>query len=109
MDQLAAADWRAHTIGPGLRCLECIGQYDSGQVQLERDGYLDNPTYIEGLSKEHPLKVRENVFAFSMGCASLQLNQMINLVLDPLGHANSGESCIISSARGWSLVTLRIV
>jgi hypothetical protein len=91
LDQLAAADWRGHTVGPRHRCLECIGQYDSGHVQLERDGYLDDPTYIEGLAKDHPLKVRENVFAFSMGCASLQLNQMLNLVLDPLGQANSGE------------------
>jgi hypothetical protein len=89
--ELVAADWRAHTIGPGHRCLECIGQYDSGYVQLERDGYLDDPTYIEGLAAEHPLRVRENVFAFSMGCASMQFNQMLNLAIDPLGQANSGE------------------
>jgi len=46
---------------------------------------------IEGLAAEHPLRVRENVFAFSMGCASMQFNQMLNLALDPLGQANSGE------------------
>lgn len=91
LGQLAAADWRAHTVGPGHRCLECIGQYDSGLVQLEREGYLDDPTYIEGLAKDHPLRVRENVFGFSMGCASMQFNQLLNLVLDPLGQANSGE------------------
>jgi hypothetical protein len=89
--ELIAADWRAHTIGPNRRCLECIGQYESGYVQLERDGHLDDPTYIENLTAEHPLRVRENVFAFSMGCASMQFNQMLNLVLDPLGQGNSGE------------------
>ncbi|MBN8991360.1 MAG: ThiF family adenylyltransferase [Rhizobiales bacterium] len=89
--EFAAADWRAHTIGPGRRCLECIGQYDSGHVQIERDGYLEDPTYIEHLSAGHPLKARENVFAFSMSCASLQFNQMLNFALDPLGQANSGE------------------
>lgn len=39
--RLVAADWRAHTIGPGQhRCLECIGQYDSSYVQVERDGLI---------------------------------------------------------------------
>lgn len=91
LGELSAADWRAHTVGPEHRCMECLGQYDSGFVQLERDGYLDDPTYIEGLAKDHPLKVRENVFAFSMSCASMQFNQMLNLALNPLGQANSGE------------------
>ncbi len=89
--ELVAADWRAHTVGVGRRCLECIGQYDSGMVQLEREGRLDDPTYIEGLSMDHPLRARENVFAFSMACGSLQLLQLLNLALDPLGQANSGE------------------
>jgi len=56
-----------------------------------RDGYLDDPTYIQGLSKSHPLKARENVFAFSMACASLQTLQMLAMVLDPLGRSNPGQ------------------
>jgi hypothetical protein len=89
--ELAAADWRAHTLTVGHRCMQCLGQYDLGFVQVEREGYLDDPTYIEGLKKDHPLRVRENVFAFSMACASQQLLQMLALVLDPLGQPNSGE------------------
>jgi molybdopterin-synthase adenylyltransferase len=89
--ELTAASWRAHTVTAGHRCLECIGQYDSGMVQVERDGYLDDPTYIEGLAKDHPLRARENVFAFSMGCASLQALQMLTMVIDPLGRSNPGE------------------
>lgn len=90
-DELSAASWRAHTVTVGHRCLECIGQYDSGMVQVERDGYLDDPTYIEGLAKDHPLRARENVFAFSMACASLQMLQLLAVVIDPLGRSNPGE------------------
>ncbi len=90
-DELVVASWRTHTVTVGHRCLECIGQYDFGLVQVERDGYLDDPTYIEGLAKDHPLRVRENVFAFSMSCASLQTLQMLAMVIDPLGRSNPGE------------------
>jgi hypothetical protein len=89
-DELAAADWRAHTVTVGHRCMECIGQYDSGLVQHEREGYLDDPSYIQGLRKDHPLRASENVFAFSMACASQQMLHMLSLTLDPLGRSNPG-------------------
>ncbi len=88
--KLVAADWRAHTATIGRRCLQCHRQYDPGLVQAEREGFLDDPTYIEGLPKDHPFKVRENVFAFSMSCASLQMLQMLALTLAPLGLSNPG-------------------
>jgi hypothetical protein len=71
--------------------MQCLEQYDAGLVQLERDGYLDDPTYIENLTRDHPLRVRENVFAFSMSCASLQMLQMLAMTLDPLDQPNPGE------------------
>jgi molybdopterin/thiamine biosynthesis adenylyltransferase len=91
LGKLAAADWRAHTATIGRPCLQCLGQYDPAHVQLEREGMLDDPKYIEGLPKDHPLKSRENVFAFSMSCASLQTLQMLALVLAPLDLSNPGS------------------
>ncbi|MGH9400647.1 MAG: HesA/MoeB/ThiF family protein [Terriglobia bacterium] len=90
-NKLAAADWRAHTATIGRPCLQCLGQYDPGHVQLEREGLLDDPKYIEGLARDHPLKSRENVFAFSMSCASMQTLQMLALVLAPLDQPNPGS------------------
>lgn len=90
LGKLAAADWRAHTATIGRPCLQCLGQYDPGLVQTEREGNLDDPRYIEALPDEHPLKARENVFAFSMACASQQMLQMLALVLAPLDQPNPG-------------------
>jgi molybdopterin-synthase adenylyltransferase len=88
--KLAAADWKTHTVTVGRRCLQCLGQYDPGLVQTEREGFLDDPTYIAGLPKHHPLKTRANVFAFSMSCASMQMLQMLAFSLAPLGQPDAG-------------------
>jgi hypothetical protein len=91
LGKLVAADWSAHTATFGRACLQCVGQYDPGLVQVEREGYLDDPTYIDRLPQDHILKARENVFAFSMACASQQNLQMLALVLAPLDQSNPGS------------------
>jgi hypothetical protein len=88
--KIAAADWRAHTATVGRPCLACLRQYDPSHVQIEQEGLLDDPKYIDGLPKDHPLKSRQNVFAFSMACASLQMLQMLAMVLNPLDQPNPG-------------------
>jgi hypothetical protein len=87
---LQGADWRAHVAAPTRRCLECLGQYNSGYVELERKGDLDDPTYIQTLPKDNVLKRNENVFPFSSNLASLQVLQMLSMVIAPLGISDIG-------------------
>jgi hypothetical protein len=89
--QISKADWRAHTATVGRPCLHCLGQYSLGHVQTEREGHLDDSTYIEGLHRHHVLRAGENVFGFSMACASLQNLQMLALALAPLDQPNPGS------------------
>lgn len=89
---LRRVDIRAHVAAPSRSCLECVGQYDSGMVSMERDGYLDTPHYIAGLPDDHPAKHNENVFAFSLQAAGFQLAQMISMIARPMGLGNAGAT-----------------
>jgi hypothetical protein len=81
--RLIGAEWRAHLVGPNRRCMECLGQYDPGEVGMERAGLLDDPTYIASLPADHHLRRGENVFAFSMACAAAEVLEMLRAVLGP--------------------------
>lgn len=88
--KLRGADWKAHTVGPGHRCLLCLGQYDPGLVAADQRGDLEDPSYLETLPEDHPVKANENVFGFSLGVASLELMQWIMLTVAPLGLGPAG-------------------
>lgn len=78
---------------PSRRCLACLGQYEPGHVQMERDGLLEDPSYIEGLSEDHELRSNENVFPFALNSAGLAVLQMLSFVIAPVGVSNVGEFC----------------
>ena len=88
---LRRADWKAHIATPGRRCLECLEQFNPGLVQAEREGWLDDPDYIKGLPESHPIKRNENVMAFSLNVASLEVLQLFMMVIAPLKISNAGQ------------------
>ena len=73
-------DWQIHAVGPGRACLVCVGALRRSDVSLDRDGKLDDPEYIAGLSDlERAAISRRNVFPFSMSVAAHQVLQAIGI------------------------------
>jgi hypothetical protein len=87
---MQGAEWSAQVAAPGRRCLECAKRFDAGYVQAERDGLLDDPRYLANLPPGHPLVANENVFAFSMGAAALEVGQFLSMVVAPSGLPDNG-------------------
>ena len=75
-----SARWRTHLIIPGNACLRCTGQYSTSDVVAELDGSLDDSSYIENLP-ENERPRNQNVFPFSLGCASMQINLLIRYLI----------------------------
>lgn len=78
---LLHVDWRIHTVGPEHACLYCLAALRRSDSALDRDGMLDDPDYIRGLSHaERELYQRRNVFAFSLSVAAHEVLQLVGLV-----------------------------
>jgi len=74
-------DWRIHTVGPGRACLVCLGALRRSDAGLDRDGLLDDPDYLQGLSEADRERYnRRNVFAFSLAVAAHEVLHLAGLV-----------------------------
>ncbi|WP_419857162.1 HesA/MoeB/ThiF family protein [Candidatus Palauibacter irciniicola] len=87
---MRGAEWGAHVAMPGRACLECLGQFDPANVTLERQGLLDDPTYIEQLREDHELRRNENVFGFALSVSGMMVCQFLSLVVQPAGMGDAG-------------------
>jgi molybdopterin/thiamine biosynthesis adenylyltransferase len=85
---MRGAAWRTHVLRPGRPCLVCNGQLDPALVPLDRDGLLDDPTYIarSGLTA----LARQNVAALSASVSASQLALFVSLVAAPGGIGEPG-------------------
>lgn len=85
---LAHVDWTIQTVGPERACLYCLGALLRSDAALDRDGLLDDPDYIQGLSPaERERYERRNVFAFSLSVAAHEILQLVGLIT---GNARIG-------------------
>jgi len=90
--RIIGADWKAQTVGYKRACLECLGQYKTENAILERNGFLDDPSYVLGLIEDKAYKeAHENVFPFSSNLASLEVLQLLSLFIAPSGLADMGQ------------------
>ena len=79
--RLVHVDWRIHTVGPEQACLYCLGALRRSDVALDRDGKLDDPDYLNGLSPADRERYgRRNVFAFSLSVAAHEVLQFVGLL-----------------------------
>lgn len=79
VERFKGAEWQAQTVGPGRACLECLEAFTGEDADTERQGKLDDPSYLRGLPKDHRLKRNENVYPFSMHLAATEVLQLIAL------------------------------
>jgi len=79
--RLVHVDWRIHTVGPERACVYCLDAVRRSDAALDREGKLDDPDYIAGLSADDRARFsRRNVFAFSLSVASHEVLQLVGLV-----------------------------
>jgi molybdopterin-synthase adenylyltransferase len=83
------ATWRTHVLRPGRPCMVCNGQLDPARVTIDRQGLLDDPTYIAGAGAG-VRDQRQNVAALAAGVSGSMLSHFVGLVAAPSGIGETG-------------------
>jgi hypothetical protein len=79
---MRSGSWRAHTLVPGRPCMLCTRQLNTTDIQLDRQGLLDDPDYIEQSGRE-PEAGAPNVAAYSASVSAALLAQFVSLTVHP--------------------------
>lgn len=83
------ATWRSHVIRPQRPCMSCNRQLCLGQVNAERQGVLDDPTYIvQASGPEYPQG--QNVAPLSISASAAMLAQYVSFSVAPCGLGDPG-------------------
>jgi hypothetical protein len=80
--QMRSGSWRAHTLVPGRPCMLCTRQLNATDIQLDRQGLLDDPSYIEQSGRERTSGA-PNVAAYSASVSAALLAQFVSLTAHP--------------------------
>jgi hypothetical protein len=87
---LRNAYWSSTVVRSGRPCLACLGQYDPALVQVERDGSLDDPSYIANLPADATVRRRQNVAALSVSVTAAMMQQFVSFLARPSGFPDPG-------------------
>ena len=87
--EMRNATWRSHIVRPGRPCMSCNRQLDLGLVALDRQGLLDDPTYIQRAG-ENVMPVNPNVAPLSVNVAASLLAQYVSFGVAPAGFGDPG-------------------
>ncbi len=78
--RLLSAKWRAHLVGPDMRCLRCRGQYTSSDARDERVGLRHRGHYVDGMRDDGP-EPGQNTIAFCGVVAAEAMRMLVRYVI----------------------------
>ncbi|MHA7293544.1 ThiF family adenylyltransferase [Arthrobacter sp. HLT1-21] len=84
---MRGATIRTHTLTPGRPCMVCSGQIDMSDVALDKQGLLEDPSYIAASGQVE--RGRQNVALLSIGVSAGLLAQVVSLLAKPGGRGVS--------------------
>ncbi|MCB9064116.1 MAG: ThiF family adenylyltransferase [Chitinophagales bacterium] len=106
--RLIGADWKIQTVGYNRPCLHCLGQFTEDHARLDKEGFFDDPSYMAGADDAlKRMDAHENVFAFSMNVASLEVLQLLSLLTLPEHLAKCEQQFYHFTLRGFETDVLR--
>ena len=87
--EMRNAVWRSHALVPGQPCMVCNGQLDAADIQTDKLGLFDDPTYIRGAGTDMRPR-RQNVAALAASVSASILAQFVSLTIAPGGIGAPG-------------------